>query len=340
MRLMRKILDKIKEHGQIRFYDFMEQALYDHEFGYYTNAVNQISADGDFITAPTIGSLFGTILSCTIEHYFISIGCRNIIEYGAGTGALAKSILANIKVDQYFIVEKSPSLIAKQQEELKDLLSYDKITWIAEIPNDFNGVIIANEVLDAFSVIKFRWLNKKLYEYFVTEENSNLKFVVDEPSDALNFFFDKYCIKDFINDYDDYTSELNPGIYNWIVNLDKKASNSAVIVCDYGVYANDYYSLDKNNGTLRGYMQHKIYNDVLLEPGNMDLTAHVDFSSLLTSCADTRFESVEFTTLGNYIINTMVSNPQLIDNVDPAELKFLTMPNKMGDIFKLMVLYK
>src|SRR4051812_37220260 len=154
MQLKDIIIQKIKDEGPISFRDFMEMALYYPELGYYTSPTDKIGTNGDFYTSSNLTPLFGMMIGKQIEEMWVSLGKEafTIVEYGAGTGRLCHDILDYLKGNpflyaqlQYCIVEKSPSMRAKEQCHLPE-----KVSWHDSI-NDIPGVVgcvLSNELLD------------------------------------------------------------------------------------------------------------------------------------------------------------------------------------------------
>ena len=152
--LQRLIAAEIAEQGgAIPFSRFMELALYAPGLGYYSGGAAKLGRDGDFTTAPEISPLFGATLARASAAIMAQSG-PNIIEFGAGTGKLARDVLTalaemGVAVDSYTIIELSGELRARQQEALKD---FPQVRWLDGFPDAFHGVVLANEVLDAMPV--------------------------------------------------------------------------------------------------------------------------------------------------------------------------------------------
>ena len=158
MLLQEKIKNKISATNDklISFSAFMHMCLYDLDHGYYSSKKNQFGSQGDFFTAPLLGKIFSRSLTKQILDCFLELD-KNIIEIGAGNGQLAKDLIVelteqNLDLKNYYIQEKSLILREQQQIFLKNNLSkdqFDKVQWINDFPDNYNGVIIANELFDA-----------------------------------------------------------------------------------------------------------------------------------------------------------------------------------------------
>ena len=161
--LKAKIASQIaSQGGWLPFSRYMEMALYEPGMGYYSAGAHKLGAGGDFTTAPELSPLFGAAICSTLLP--VLEGFKNkglptqILEFGAGTGKLATSILTRLddlgfQLDRYDIIEISPDLAQRQQERIdatvKQLTLKTQCNWLSELPKNFKGIILANEVLDA-----------------------------------------------------------------------------------------------------------------------------------------------------------------------------------------------
>ena len=157
--------------GSISFSKFMDMCLYDPNDGYYSSQFNQFGKHGDFYTAPMLGQTFAITLTKQIEQCFSEVR-ENILEIGAGNAQLAIDVVLSlnergIHLNNYFILEKSQELKQYQLQALKEKLPielFKKITWVEEFVDQFNGVIIANELFDAIPADVFSSFEKEIME--------------------------------------------------------------------------------------------------------------------------------------------------------------------------------
>lgn len=286
------------------------------------NHKSKIGKDGDFITAPELGTGFAKCISNQLEDIFAAGVPRKILELGAGTGKLGADLIANCEVE-YNILELSANLRHHQQTMLRDT----NTIWLDSLPSDFSGVVIANEVLDAMPVNLFCLQNNKLLEYFV-QTDKNLKFKLMSASDSVKNFFDKK-LKNLITE-NNYTSEINLYINPWMHSIAKSLNTGAILIFDYGFSRNEYYHPQRNQGTLMCHHKHRAHDQYLLNPGQHDITAHVDFSLVAESGAQYGLDLQGYTTLAAFLLNTNI----LDVNAKPSEINTLTSPTEMGEIFK------
>jgi SAM-dependent MidA family methyltransferase len=352
VRVRDHIGDKIRgAGGQISFAEFMHEALYAPGLGYYSAGATKFGPDGDFITAPEVSSIFGRILARQAAEVLCEIENGEILECGAGSGKLAEDIL--IALDEldampaaYNILEVSADLANKQQQRLRYAIPqfFDRIRWLSSLPQDFDGVIIANEVLDALPVERFvqreagpRQLNVSLDdEGFIWKEveaPARLKKAVAEIESDLGEAL-----------ADGYVSEVSLAAPLWIDGLGQSLRQGAIFLFDYGISRREYYAADRSDGWLRCHFRHRAHNDPLIHPGIQDLTAWVDFSSIAGAAVAAGLEILGYQTQSQFLLGggldkemeNFVELP-LEQQVElSGQIKTLTLPGEMGENFKCM----
>src|SRR5215203_1500867 len=260
------IKNKIREQGPISFHDFMEMALYYPELGYYTSAADKIGKHGDYYTSPYLTNVFGNVIAKQLEEMWLLTGKKDftIVEYGAGMGSLCNDILDQLKQNKEFF------------KHLKYCIN-EKIAWydsIEEIPS-FTGCVLANEVLDNFSVHKVIMKKNELKEIFVDYDNCFIE--VKRPAhDELKEYFAALAIE-LPNDF---CAEVNLEAVEWIKRISSSLDKGFVLTIDYGYPSSELYQSYHRRGTIVCYNKHTVndlpYNNI----GLQDITAHVNFSAL------------------------------------------------------------
>ena len=157
------IRDEIRDQGPIPFSRYMEMVLYQPGLGYYSAGLHKLGAGGDFVTSPELGSLFAACLARQIEQVAQHLGEYEIFEIGAGSGRLVADILHSLPEEQlprrYMILERSADLKQVQRERMKSMAPElsQRVEWLDRPPNQpWRGVLLANEVIDALAVERFR----------------------------------------------------------------------------------------------------------------------------------------------------------------------------------------
>ena len=337
--------------GQISFAEFMHEALYAPGLGYYSAGATKFGPDGDFITAPEVSSVFGRILARQAAEVLSEIESGEILECGAGSGKLAEDMI--IALDElgalpaaYNILEVSADLADKQQQRLRDAVPqfFERIRWLSSLPQKFDGVIIANEVLDALPVERFvqrdagpRQLNVSLDgEGFIWKEveaPARLQKVVAEIESDLGEAL-----------VDGYASEISLAAPLWIGDLGQSLHHGAVFLFDYGISRREYYAADRTDGWLRCHFRHHAHNDPLIHPGIQDVTAWVDFSSIAGAAVASGLEILGYQTQSQFLLGGGLDKEMknfmelpLAQQVElSGQIKTLTLPGEMGENFKCM----
>jgi len=354
-RLIEKMIIKMKG-GVISFADYMHMALYEPGLGYYAAGATKIGEAGDFVTAPEISSLFGQCLANALKQSFKQGKERHILEFGAGTGKLCLDIINAFNTDKtpwksYQILETSADLMQRQQQLLKEQLTqqdFTKIIWIHQLPQQFNGVIIGNEVMDAMPVnvvIK----QQGWHELGVAFEHN--KFVWKElsgDSTAANLI--QSIEKNYHLDLDlGYCSEINLQHKAWLNSLFEASGSVDVLLIDYGYFQQEYYHPERTTGTLMCYFRHRGHSDPLVLPGLQDITSSVDFSALAESAEACGFVVKGISTQAEFLIkNNLIEqaeeqtkasaekSKEVAEIKTAQQIKMLTLPSEMGEVFKVM----
>lgn len=345
------------------FARFMELALYDVDYGYYmTQAVDaesscsdRIGWGGDFLTAPELSS----ILAKTLVRQVLEIDSRlghpdpfTFLEVGGGNGIFAVDFLQECQKTaadffhrlSYHIVERSPTLQARQQSRLKDTFgnwAETHLTWkssLEELASDsVSGVIFSNELVDALPVHRVRWQNDRLFEVFVTYEGGQFVECLGPcSSPALVEYLNAYNL----SMHEGQSSELHIAAEAWMHHVARILQRGIVITIDYGHTSRDYYRADRKNGTLLCYYRHKISTNPYIRVGEQDMTAHVNFSVLGRSGTAKGLNLVGLTALGHWLMGLGVEELVKEQDQESAEVRAvaqLLRPDGMGKTFKVLV---
>jgi SAM-dependent MidA family methyltransferase len=320
----------------------MELALYAPGLGYYAGGAAKFGAAGDFITAPEMTPLFGRTLAHSAETVLRETG-GDILELGAGSGRLALDLLLELERRQalpahYRILELSPDLQARQRALFEAQAPHllERLVWLNAIPERFDGLILANEVLDAMPVHLVRWLDGDLFERGVIVQGGEFGWL-DQPLSAGPL----WQAASEIDPGPDYLSEINLAAPAWINSLAQCLERGAILCLDYGFPRAEYYHPQRDSGTLRVHYRHHSLDDPFYLPGLCDLTAHVDFSAVARAGTDAGLDLLGYTSQANFLLNAGLLD--LMSEMDPmssdylraaAAVQKLLQPSEMGELFK------
>ena len=347
--------------GLMSFADFMRIALYQPGLGYYSGGLQKFGAKGDFITAPEVSPLFGQCLANQIAEIFLNFKNNNIekryvIEFGAGSGVLAVDILLQLEEhdllpEKYLILELSAELKQRQQKKLNDKTPHlvSLVQWLDCLPKDLtNAVVVANEVLDAMPVERFRVNQEAVETLMVGIEDENLVRCYNAADNNVIEKIEQMWQRSEITCAESYCSEYNPAIGGWLAALEQEINHLVILLIDYGYNEKEYYHPDRIDGTLMCYYQHRAHEDFLWWPGLQDITAFVNFTDVAYSAVDLGLEVSGYTTQAAFLLANDLSGlhaSQVTDDVKQQvtlsqQIKTLTLPSEMGDRFKVMALTK
>ena len=271
-----------------------------------------------------------------------------ILELGAGSGIMATDILRTLEQqnklpDTYFILDLSPDLKHRQRETLQKHVPHllNRVQWLSALPQNFDGMIIGNEVLDAMPVDVFTQHKQTVYEHHIIWENGQLCEQLQAADPALK---DAVFSLNIPDEATPYTSEINPNLNGWFDAIANSLQTGALLLIDYGYPRSEYYLHERNKGTLICHYQHRVHEAPLLYPGLQDITASVDFSAV-TECAQHAGLSLAgFTSQAAFLANNAIEHyfmQALADNPDKQyklaqEVRTLSLPSEMGERFKVI----
>lgn len=277
------------------FAEFMAVALTDPEGGYYTAAAARPTREGDYLTAPELHPIFGQCLAVQVVEIWERLGRPVpfiLREYGAGAGTLAVAVLEEIEREapalaegiRYEPVEVSRHRLDELRQRLAARGFAPNLNEAAERIGA--GVVIANEYLDALPVHRLVLRSAGLRERYVDWREGG--FV--EVEGPLSHPDLEAAFSDLGITSPDVVVEIRPGIRRWLEALAMHLAAGAVIVVDYGGSSAELFGPHHPEGTVVGYRGHRIAASALADPGQQDLTAHVDFGDLLSAARRQGFE--------------------------------------------------
>ena len=343
--------------GAVPFSRFMELCLYAPALGYYSAGATKFGEAGDFVTAPELGPLFAACVADSVAPVLRQLGPRaDFVELGGGSGAFAEVALKKLLAldalpSRYAILEPSADLRARQQERLRNQLNpllYDLVEWLDAPPEQrWNGVLFANEVIDALPTPRFTLRDGEVFEEHVALDGEGRFIRSDRPADALLSAAVRHVERQRDHAFPDgYRSELLPQLPYWLQAVIGDMDSGALLFVDYGYARGEYYNAQRGDGTLRAFRRHHLVEDVFAYPGLQDLTASVDFTALAEAGTNAGFDLAGYCSQATFLIGN-----RLEQNLAAAEAKArdetavhnlrqqakrLTLPTEMGERFQAM----
>ena len=344
--------------GWIPFSRYMEMALYEPGMGYYSAGAHKLGAGGDFITAPELSPLFGAAIVSAILPVLEGLKAQGlpakILEFGAGTGKLAESILTRLndlgfQLDGYDIIEISPDLTQRQQERLHKLTAElelsTKCSWLSSLSENFKGVILANEVIDAIPCDAIIYQNGFWYWYGVSFAEDKFFWKTGKPVEQA--LLPESLLSG--NFSEGYVTELHPQANAWIRQIAKQLDAGLFLTFDYGFPESEYYHPQRIEGTLMAHHRHHAIQDPFYLPGLCDLTTHVEWAQIARSALAENVDDVYLTNQAAFLLDAGIgdialeigdpSNPETFLPISNSLQKLLSEA-EMGELFKAFAFSK
>ena len=357
--LKAKIASQIASHdGWLPFSRYMEMALYEPGMGYYSAGAHKLGVGGDFTTAPELSPLFGAAICSTLIPVLEGLQRKGlpaqILEFGAGTGKLATSIMTRLQdlgftLDSYNIIEISPDLAQRQkkriQKTVEELEIPTQCEWLSELPKNFSGVILANEVIDAIPCDIIIYRNGFWYSHGVAFENNKLTWKTGSPVEQ-NLLCEALLTGNFP---EGYVTELHTPAIAWMRQVAKHLDSGLFLTFDYGFPESEYYHSQRIEGTLMAHHRHHAIQDPFYLPGLCDLTTHVEWSQIARAALAENADDVYLTNQAAYLLDAGIgdialeigdpSNPETFLPISNSLQKLLSEA-EMGELFKAFAFSK
>ena len=286
-----EIRREILKNGPITLARFMEIALYAPGLGYYETP-REIGWHGDFYTSVSVGRCFGELLAFQFARWISGFARPVIVEAGAHDGRLAADILGWIERFepglfervQYILVEPSAARRAWQEKTLASWGSrLRRVDDVAKLPpRSLEGVFVSNEFLDAVPMHRIAWdaSEKQWREWRVGVAGEKFAWELGELSAEAANAAPSIPAELATVLPERFTMEVAPSATAWWKCAAERLAAGKLLTIDYGYTRDEWLRPQNQNGTLRGYVGHRLADNPLANPGRQDLTAHIDFTGL------------------------------------------------------------
>lgn len=346
-----EIIRAINENGGwLSFARYMELVLYAPGLGYYTAGARKFGSAGDFVTAPEMTALFGYALARQLGE-IMSQSSPMVLEVGAGSGRLAADLLLALeRMDQlperYAILDLSADLRQRQRQTIAEAAPHllPRVEWLDQLPDEFSGVVLANELLDALPAHLVRWEGHEIRELGVVC-NETGGFMWNERSASPALLDAAREIAEECEPASGYQSEIALAARAWAAEWGHRLRCGALLLIDYGFPRREFYHPQRNAGTLMCHYRHHAHPDPFFLPGLQDVTVHVDFTSIIAAAHGSGLELLGYTSQGQFLINCgMLDLLAEIPRDTPEYIRAssavgkLLMPHEMGELFKVMAI--
>lgn len=353
-RLVARIRAEIDaSEGWISFARFMEMALYEPGLGYYSAGATKFGAQGDFITAPETSPLFSRCLARQCAEILGSLGGGAVLEIGAGSGTMAADVLNELETldllpSRYFILEVSADLRERQRATIAERSARHlaRVEWLDAVPGKLSGVVLANEVLDAIPVDRFRIRSGVVNALGVSWHLDHLAWSETRARGVLPRQVRAIERQLECPFPEGYTSEINLRVRPWLRSLARMLTTGVMLFIDYGLPRRQYYRPERAAGTLLCHFRHRYHEDPFVAVGLQDIGAWVDFTAIAEAAVDAKLAIAGFTTQAHFLMGLGIDRllhrageQELVDRVSLArQALLLTLPGEMGERFKVLAL--
>lgn len=334
--------------GWIAFSDYMQLALYAPGLGYYAAGATKFGEAGDFVTAPELSPVFARACASQFDPVLEALGGGDLLELGPGTGRFAFDVLQQFALrgtplTRYALLETSPELRARQQSLLSATgVKQNALAWLERWPEGHEGVVFANEVLDALPCERFIVRSGNFWRLGVRVDAAG-RFLWDaRPASGESAGDAAFCaeaerltaalVDSQIELPEGYVGEWQRDLRGWVQALAGSLRRGVVLLADYGLPRRQLLHPQRLEGTLRCHYRHRAHADPFLWPGLTDLTAWVDFTTVAEAAEAAGLAVAGFTTQSAFILGSSVS-------VAPEEavgLRRLLLPGEMGEAVKFL----
>lgn len=326
--------------GWLGFERYMALALYAPGSGYYARGDRQFGtlpgSGSDFVTAPELSPLFGRALARQLAQALEATGTREIWEFGAGSGALAAQLLAELgeRIDRYVIVDLSGTLRERQRTVLAERAPQwaPRAVWLDALPPAFEGVVVGNEVLDAMPVALLHFDGREWHERGVALHEGRFVFA-DRPTD-LRPPLAATAVPGTV-------TELPRHAEGFVRTLAQRLVRGAAFFIDYGFPEAEYHHPQRSGGTLMCHRTHRMDTDPLEDVGEKDITAHVDFTAMALAGQDAGLHVLGYTSQARFLMNCgllehLQAGMTAGDIKAVAAAQKLLSEHEMGELFKVI----
>lgn len=321
--------------GWLPFDRFMSLALYAPGQGYYSGGRRKFGlmpAEGsDFVTAPEMSPLFGRALARQVAQALQATGCDEVVEFGAGSGALAAQLIAELDalgadLARYRIVDLSAELRERQRERLAAW--GDRVEWLDALPDALDAVVVGNEVLDAMPVQLLAYDGGQWRERGVVAAGDGFAFA--DRDSPLRPPVEAGFVPGTV-------TEIHRQGEAFVATLARTLRRGAAFFLDYGFPEAEYYHPQRVGGTLMCHQGHLADPDPLVAVGDKDITAHVNFTGIALAGQDAGLEVLGYTSQANFLLNCGLA--ALMQDAGVAERAMahrLLAEHEMGELFKVI----
>ncbi len=351
-RSLREFLHNLLQDGDLSFCDYVELALYHPQFGYYSKGTHPAGKGGDYVTSPSLSPAFGFALGRLVREFVRRAegAVCSIVDIGGGDGSLINTLCADAGVEaEFFMVDRVPSPpgsgdVWRVKEDPSSALRAP--SPLAE--GRRVSLIISNELFDAFPFARLVQRGDELHELWVTERDGVLDWAEREAPSAYADYFASHNIELSNGQFADVSLEWEAFYDDICAHIER----GLIVTFDYGFPATKlFHSRIRRFGTAAAYAQHRVTRDLLANPGEQDLTAHINFTDLERAGERRGLETLFFDRQNKFLLALGITEHELFTPVQDVvldlelreareEARRLVLPDGIGEEIRVLVQVK
>jgi SAM-dependent MidA family methyltransferase len=340
------VIRNLLQYGDLSFRDFVELALYHPQFGYYSSAKSPVGKAADFVTSPAISPVFAYALGRLVREFLSRTGdvASDIVDVGCGDGELIRTLARESEGSgRFWGVDRA---LARVDNDAGMAFAES----IEHIPRERPRLVISNELFDALPFARLVMRGEHLHELWVTERDGALDWTEREAPAQYDDYFAAQGITMSDGQFADVSLEWG-ALY---ADLCRAMTSGLIVTFDYGFPREKlFHSRIRRFGTAAAYSQQRVTRDLLVNPGEQDLTAHINFSDLIDAGEREGFRTLFFDRQAKFLLSIGITEHELfkpVESITPASLqegvelldardqaRRLVLPDGIGEDIRVLV---
>ena len=346
-RSLRDVIHNSLQYGDLSFRDFVEMALYHPELGYYARAENPVGKGADYVTAPLLSPAFSYAIGRLVSEFMSrSEGANStIVDIGCGDGSLIRSLARPDA--RFYGVDRSLSRLPLEDSPVHFVRTLD------ELPREGSHLLFSNELFDAFPFARLVQRGEHLHELWVTERDGELEWTEHEAAPVYEAYFAERGVSLQDGQFADVSLEWQAAYEE----MAKFLARGLIVTIDYGFPQDKlFHPRIRRFGTAASYSRQRVTRDLLANPGEQDLTAHINFTDLQRAGERHGMKTLFFDRLAKFLLLIGITEhglftPSTEVTIDTATEGFellqaredarrLVLPDGIGEDLRVLVLAK
>src|SRR5438067_5036535 len=326
-RSMRDVLRNMLQHGDLPFRDFVEVALYQPEFGYYTQATSPVGKEGDFITGPSLSPAFSFAIGKLCREFVLrnTDVVSTIVDVGCGGGELVREL------GRTLCAPTGTGIGRGAQRAPIEIFGIERGQSLFDLPRNGAQLIISNELFDAFPFARLVRRGEELHELTVTK---NFDWGEREADPRYTDYFAERGIELAEGQFADVSLEWE-AMY---AELCRFVERGLIVTFDYGYPEGQLFrSRIRRYGTAAAYRGHRVSRDLLADPGEQDLTAHINFTDLRRAGERLGFETIAFTRQAQFLLSLGITEHELFTPIQDLESVSIELMERREEARRLVL---